>query len=516
MPTSFRPRCRHAIAVATLVALSWSRAAHTSAEALRERARLVAVYDDILSARFDRARRLLSASCPPAPPAACQALEAVVCWWQIVVDPHSRQFDARLQAAATKAIETATAWTEQEPTRAESWFYLAGAHAPLVQWRILRGQRLAAAREGSRIKAALERSLSLDPTLHDAKFGIGLYRYYADVVPAPAKVVRWLLWLPGGDKIRGLHEMREAREHGALLTGEADFQLHWLYLWYERQPARALDLLRGLASRYPTNPVFLQRIAEVQAEYLHDHPASATTWASLLEAAGRGQVSEPGLALGRARLGLGTALDAMFETDAAIEQFEAVVQSQTAAPHGATSEAHVRLGAAYDRLGHPARARAAYQKAIETAGPDDEARVKTRARAGLSRPPDARHAEAFRLSLDGLRAFERGDAATALTALDRASALAPVDTVIAYRHARVLLAHGRRVRARERLEQVIRASPEAPAIVRASAHADYAALLEREGDHQRASDHYRYALAIVGGAREAHDAARDALARRVK
>ena len=118
-----------------------------------------------------------------------------------------------------------------------------------MQWRVLRADRLAAAREGKRIRSALERALALDPTLHDANFGIGLYHYYADVAPAAAKILRWLLLLPGGNRVQGLREMLEARDQGELLSGEADFQLHWLYLWYEQQPDRALALLAATRSR---------------------------------------------------------------------------------------------------------------------------------------------------------------------------------------------------------------------------------------------------------------------------
>src|SRR5919107_1429123 len=89
------------------------------------------------------------------------------------------------------------------------------------------------ARDGKRIKDALERALELDPDMHDAWFGIGLYHYYADVAPTDAKVLRWLLFLPGGDRIKGMEEMRRARNHGVLLRSEADYQLHVLYLWYE-------------------------------------------------------------------------------------------------------------------------------------------------------------------------------------------------------------------------------------------------------------------------------------------
>jgi len=46
----------------------------------------------------------------------------------------------------------------------------------------------------------LERALTLDPSLQDAYFGIGLYHYYAAVAPTAARVLRWLLLLPGGDR----------------------------------------------------------------------------------------------------------------------------------------------------------------------------------------------------------------------------------------------------------------------------------------------------------------------------
>ena len=78
-----------------------------------------------------------------------------------------------------------------------------------------------------------------------------------------------------------------------LLTGEADYQLHVLYLWYEQKPAAALALLDGLDARYPTNPLFLQRIADVQSTYFHDHSASAAAWRRLLDRARSGRVTAP-------------------------------------------------------------------------------------------------------------------------------------------------------------------------------------------------------------------------------
>jgi tetratricopeptide (TPR) repeat protein len=271
--------------------------------ALTGSSRLAAVYDTILQARFDDARAQMAAACPPAPVEACGALEVVALWWEIQLDPDSRRLDGRLEEAAAVAIRASELWTRREPGRAEAWFYLAGARAPLVQWRVLRGQRLAAARDGKQIKDALERALAIDPGLRDAYFGIGLYHYYADVAPAALKALRWLLLLPGGDRARGLREMLIARDSGELLRGEADYQLHWLYLWYEQDPDTALSLLRRLDRRYPSNPIFLQRIAEVQDECFHDHAASAASWQALIARAEASRRSFPRLALAHLELG---------------------------------------------------------------------------------------------------------------------------------------------------------------------------------------------------------------------
>ena len=195
-----------------------------------------------------------------------QALRTIATWWRIALrHPADQSLDATINARAGEAIRANTEWTTREANRGEAWFYLAGSYAPLVQWHALRGQRLAAARNGKRIKDALEKALQLDPELDDAYFGIGLYHYYADVAPMGAKFLRWLLLLPGGDRAQGLREMLRARDHGQLMTGEADFQLQQVYLWYEHNPAEALRLLQKLDARYPSNPLFLQRIAEVQA-----------------------------------------------------------------------------------------------------------------------------------------------------------------------------------------------------------------------------------------------------------
>ena len=357
----------------------------TSATGLTSAPRLSAIYDTILQARFEDARTALASACPPAPLPACDALREVALWWEIQENERSRMLDSRLQAAAVRAVASAERWTALEPRNGEAWFYLAGAYAPVSQWRVLRGERLAAARDGKRIKDALERALELNPMLQDAWFGIGLYHYYADVAPAALKFLRFLLLLPGGDRAQGLQEMLRARERGELLRGEADYQLHWLYLWYEQQPARALELLQGLDARYPTNPLFLQRIADVRHVYFSDHQGSADSWKALLDRATAAGAALPQLAAARARVGLAAEEIELAAPARAIDLLSPVIRARSAEPYGVLALAFLTRGDAYAAIGDRENAIASYTSAIENAPSDDPDRVRTRARDALAR-----------------------------------------------------------------------------------------------------------------------------------
>lgn len=298
-------------------------------------------YDLILDADFDRLVAELPAICAtgPAPPVACLGLEALSLWWQIQLDPESRALDPAFLAKANEAIAEAERMTRAEPNRAEAWFYLGAAYGVRAQWRVHRVERLAAARDGKRIKESLERALALDPAMHDAEFGIGMYRYYADVAPAVLRFLRWLLLLPGGNRVAGLQQLERAATQGQLVSGEAQFQIHVLYLWYEDKFREALELIQGLQRRYPRNPLFLQIEAEILDVYFHNPAASLAASERLLALARAGQVHRPVPAGIVARLNLARQLRALGRTAAAVTELDAIIAAKPAAPAGALARA---------------------------------------------------------------------------------------------------------------------------------------------------------------------------------
>jgi len=373
------------------------------------------VYDAILDADFDRAEKLTADACPPAPVEACQVLDATRLLWTIQLDPDQTRLDAAFTESVTKAIDAAYNWTRREPKSAEAWFYLGGAYGARVQWRVMRGQTLSAARDGKQIKLALEQALLLDPQLDDAQFGLGLYEYYADVAPTGAKMLRWLLLLPGGNKEVGLRRMQRARTHGAVLGDEAAYQLHLIFLWYENSPQQALALLKTLAGNHATNPLFQRLVAEVLDIYVHDRSASLDAYRALLEAARAGKVAVAAQAEVEARLGIARQLDAMGDTDLAIDELNTILERDPIAPAGGASEARVLLATAYDRIGARKDAERLYREVIAAPPPRDALDVVARARRGLARAPDQMKAQAYGVSLEAWRSFQRGGPGAAIT-----------------------------------------------------------------------------------------------------
>jgi tetratricopeptide (TPR) repeat protein len=351
---------------------------------------LVKAYELILDARFDEAERQLNTACPPAPQPACDVIGAVNDYWRLLLNPEDTSRDPALLNRINAAISSTEAWVAREPKRAEAWFYLGGAYGTRVLLRGHRGQYLSAARDGKRIHDALQLAISLDRSIGDAYFGLGLYHYYAAIAPRAARILSALMFLPGGDRAGGLKEMEQTRSKGMLLRGEADYQLHLIYLWYERQHSTALRLIDGLRTRHPHNPIFYMRLADVQGNYIGDHQAAVQTYRSLLDAARAGHIAAPVMSEVHARLGMAEEMGALCDNAGAVEHANAVIALKPSAPYGALARAHYQIGVVHDRAGRRADAIASYQRARAVNPRDDRLRMREKIRAAISRAPTAR------------------------------------------------------------------------------------------------------------------------------
>jgi tetratricopeptide (TPR) repeat protein len=139
----------------------------------------------------------------------------------------------------------------------------------------LRFEKMPVARAGVEARKHLLRCLELDPDMADAYLGLGLYNYYVDTLSAMAKVLRFFMGIPGGDKREGLRQLEIASTKGQLTQAEARFNMAKSLRNYDRDYARALQATAPLIQEYPQNCIFLLLSGDLEQKLGHRDEAAA-------------------------------------------------------------------------------------------------------------------------------------------------------------------------------------------------------------------------------------------------
>ena len=156
---------------------------------------------------------------------------------------------------ATTASSLATAQIQKNDSE-EMQLYAGMADAAAARLYALRGENRNTARFGVRAREHFLRAKSLDPSLADVDFGLGLYNYYVDTLSALARIMRFFMGIPGGSKQEGIRLLEHAIADGVLTPNVARFYLAMNLHRYDQQYERALGIISPLAEKYPSNPLF--------------------------------------------------------------------------------------------------------------------------------------------------------------------------------------------------------------------------------------------------------------------
>jgi hypothetical protein len=214
-------------------------------------------------------------------------LEAEARWWQIyceaceikwnMVDAWNRPSlpaDDAYFALTGKGAGLAEASIAKSDS-AEMQFYAGMAYALRARLTGLRGERRATARAGVRARGHFLRCLELDPDMTDAYTGIGLYNYYVDTLSSIAKVLRFFMGIPGGDKKEGIRQLEIAALRGTVTRAGARFYLAKNLRTYDLDYARSIEVMTPLVAEFPKNPIFQIILADTQAKLNHQQEAEA-------------------------------------------------------------------------------------------------------------------------------------------------------------------------------------------------------------------------------------------------
>jgi tetratricopeptide (TPR) repeat protein len=141
---------------------------------------------------------------------------------------------------------------EKNSQDGQAYFAMALAKIAKVRWAITQKQYLTVAQETSNIWNYLEKAKEADPQNYDIYFLMGMLHYHLDHLPDLVQFFSSLL-ITSGDRQKGLQELELAAQKGDLLKELAQAELSQIYMNFEKQPARALPIIRGLRDKYPRN-----------------------------------------------------------------------------------------------------------------------------------------------------------------------------------------------------------------------------------------------------------------------
>jgi hypothetical protein len=176
-----------------------------------------------------------------------------------------RPEDEAYLALADKAISLARDQIAKSDT-ADMRVYAGLGYGLKARLYSLREDRRATAHAGVSARSEFLRALQLNPDMADATAGLGFYNYYVDTLSAAAKMLRFFMGIPGGNKQEGIRQMQAGMDRGAFLSVDARFYLAKNLRSYDQRYDDALATAEPLVARYPHDPIFLLLVGNLNAE----------------------------------------------------------------------------------------------------------------------------------------------------------------------------------------------------------------------------------------------------------
>jgi len=203
-------------------------------------------------------------------------------WWGILIDFDNTSKDEKLLSLLDKTIEVCDKRLDLNENDTAALFFKGGAlgfrgrlHGNRTDW-------LKAANAGREALPIVHKAYSLDPGNYDILLGIGIYDYYAAIIPEQFPLVKPLMLLfPSGDKQRGLRELRRAADSARYAGIEASYFLMQVLQNYEHRYDEAMNIASQLSLRFPMNAVFHKYVGRCAAS-LGRWEEMHLTWSEIL------------------------------------------------------------------------------------------------------------------------------------------------------------------------------------------------------------------------------------------
>ena len=301
--------------------------------------------------------------------------QAMVRWWMIMIDIDDTRYDAEFYAALDGVIAMCDSLLERNRDDVNAIFFKGGAIGFEGRLKFHRNDYLGAANAGRKALPLVREIQDLDPSNSDVLLGAGIYNYYADVIPGEYPFVKpLLLFLPAGDRQKGLAQLRTASEKGRYAAVEAEYFLLQIEYFYEKDFKEALALALDLHGKFPANMIF-HRYCGRSYVALNNWDMARNQFMEIIERSRTGMRGYTPAVEREAQYYCGMAAMTGRRFDEALAYFYRCDEISRALDReeasGFMSMANLRIGMVYDMQGKRDLATAQYRKVLAMANYQD-------------------------------------------------------------------------------------------------------------------------------------------------
>ncbi|MBI3194464.1 MAG: hypothetical protein HYZ34_08380 [Ignavibacteriae bacterium] len=195
---------------------------------------------------------------------------ATIEWERILIDLDNESNDERFISLLEKTIEVCDERLEMNEDDVTALFFKGGAIGFRGRLYANREDWVKAANDGRIALPIVQQAYKLAPTNYDVLLGIGIYNYYAELIPEQYPFVKPLMiFFPDGDRVKGMSQLRQASEEAIFANIEASYFLMQLMFQYEKQFGNALEIAVRLHEKFPNNVVFHRYVGRCRAALGH-------------------------------------------------------------------------------------------------------------------------------------------------------------------------------------------------------------------------------------------------------
>lgn len=193
---------------------------------------------------------------------------AMIDWWRIAIDPDNESYDNLFFEKLEDVIYHCDQILKVDKNNLDAIFFKGGAIGFRGRLRALRDSWIKAADDGREALPLLQLAWSIDSTNYDILFGMGIYNYFAEVIPDKYPYIKPLMiFFPKGNKQLGIQQLKIAAEKAKYASTESKYFLLTLYYYYEEDIYQARIYANQLHEKYPMNPIFHRFLGRTYIKY---------------------------------------------------------------------------------------------------------------------------------------------------------------------------------------------------------------------------------------------------------